>query len=88
VSAETAERRKRVVDDVQKRAAYRKKHGMETEAFGGWTSKTDGEDLGPAIPTVGMDGSPIAAAVEGGDIEERVEVQRPKRPVKKWLGIW
>jgi hypothetical protein len=83
-TAETAERRKRVVDDVAKRAAYRKKHGLETEEFGSWTSKT-AENLGPTIPT-GADGSPIAAAVEGVDIEE--EMQRPRRPVKKWLGIW
>jgi hypothetical protein len=85
VTAETVERRQRVVDDVQKRAAYRKKHGMETGEFGGWTAKTDGESLGPAITTGGADGSPIAAAVEGGEVEQ---VQRPKKPLKKWLGIW
>ncbi|KAL8738644.1 MAG: hypothetical protein Q9181_000590 [Wetmoreana brouardii] len=52
VSAETAERRKKKVDDVQKRSRYRKAHGLEKEqGFGGWTAKTDAELLGPAMPT-------------------------------------
>ncbi|KAL8694389.1 MAG: hypothetical protein Q9218_000955 [Villophora microphyllina] len=52
ISAETAERRKNKVDDVQKRSRYRKAHGLEKEqGFGGWTAKTDAELLGPAIPT-------------------------------------
>ncbi|KAI9682686.1 MAG: hypothetical protein M1829_006673 [Trizodia sp. TS-e1964] len=38
-SAETAERRKRKVDDVVKRGAYRKAHGGEEEGLGGWTAK-------------------------------------------------
>jgi hypothetical protein len=76
-TAETMERRKRKVEDVQKRAAYRKAHGLENdETFGGWTAKSDNQLLGPAIP-VG-DG-------EGGSSEE---VVRPKKPLKKWLGIW
>lgn len=51
VSAETAERRKKKVDDVQKRSRYRKAHGLEDErGFGGWTAKSDAESLGPALP--------------------------------------
>ncbi|KAL8970540.1 MAG: hypothetical protein Q9183_001474 [Haloplaca sp. 2 TL-2023] len=51
VSAETAERRRKKVDDVQKRSRYRKAHGLEKEqGFGGWTAKTDAELLGPAAP--------------------------------------
>ena len=38
-SAETAERRKRKVEDVEKRAEYRKAHGLEGEGLGGWTAK-------------------------------------------------
>lgn len=76
-AAETADRRKRSVDDVQKRAAYRKAHGLDQEeGFGGWTAKTDKELLGPAMPS--GDGSMTA--------EEQVEKRKP--PVKKWLGIW
>jgi hypothetical protein len=75
-TAETMERRKRKVEDVQKRAAYRKAHGMETdESFGGWTAKNDGQLLGPGMPI--------------GDVEgEQTEQARPKKPLKKWLGIW
>ncbi|KAL8710324.1 MAG: hypothetical protein Q9220_005094 [cf. Caloplaca sp. 1 TL-2023] len=51
ISAETAERRKKKVDDVQKRSRYRQAHGLETEGFGGWTVKSNAESLGPVIPT-------------------------------------
>jgi hypothetical protein len=78
VSAETAERRRMKVEDIQKRGEYRKKHGLENEGFGGWTAKTDREDLGPALPT--------STAAESGEMEE--QVQRPRKKVKKWLGIW
>ena len=76
-AAETAERRKAKVDDVQKRAQYRKAHGLDQdEGFGGWTAKSDSELIGPAIPS--GDGSMTA---------EEVEVKK-RPPVKKWLGIW
>lgn len=76
-TAETMERRKRKVEDVQKRAAYRKAHGLETEDFGGWTSKNDEQLLGP--------GMPVGDHAEG---ELPTEQVRPKKPLKKWLGIW
>jgi hypothetical protein len=89
VAAESQERRKQKVDDVQKRAEYRKAHGLETEAFGGWTAKTDAENMGPAmntdgrVPNVVDDASPIAMEPQGGDV-----AQQQKKPLKKWLGIW
>lgn len=87
-SAETAERRKQNVDDVQKRSAFRKAHGLETEGIGGWTAKEDSEALGPAILD-GTGSSPPAVAAEEEQIAERVDaVKRERRPVKKWLGIW
>jgi len=85
VTAETQERRKRKVEDVQKRSAYRKAHGLDKdEGFGGWTAKSDRELLGPAIPLGEAD------AVQEQVVEQvAVEpVVREKRPVKKWLGIW
>lgn len=85
VSAEAAERRQRRLDDVAKRSFYRKKHGLETEEFGGWTMKGS-ENLGPAISSAEGDASPAAVAIEGENVEQ--PVQKPKRPVKKWLGIW
>ena len=81
-TAETMDRRKRKVDDVQKRAQYRKAHGLDAdEAVGGWTAKTDAESLGPAIPV----GDGVAAGAEPGSEEP---VVREKKHVKKWLGIW
>lgn len=55
-SAQTAERRKAIADDVLKRAEYRTAHGLDEQTnagiFGGWTAREDrGEDgrrLAPA----------------------------------------
>ena len=42
ISAETAERRKKKLDDIAKRSKYRKAHGLENdEGFGGWTARED-----------------------------------------------
>jgi hypothetical protein len=51
VTAQTAEKRKQNVDDVRKRADYRKAHGLEQGEgiFGGWTAKSDEETMGPAL---------------------------------------
>ncbi|KAL8730301.1 MAG: hypothetical protein Q9166_004184 [cf. Caloplaca sp. 2 TL-2023] len=88
ITAETAARRKKKVDDVQKRSRYRKAHGLEDEqGWGGWTAKNDVDSLGPAIPTgdlPGGDGSPEAAE----DQSTYVNPERKRRPVKRWLGIW
>ncbi|PVH84571.1 hypothetical protein DL98DRAFT_512472 [Cadophora sp. DSE1049] len=82
VTAETMERRKRKVEDVAKRAAYRKAHGLDKdESFGGWTAKTDEQLLGPGMP-VGD-----AESVEG-EMPQSEPVVREKRPLKKWFGIW
>ncbi|KAL9636292.1 MAG: hypothetical protein Q9204_002314 [Flavoplaca sp. TL-2023a] len=88
ISAETAKRRKKKVDDVQKRSRYRKAHGLEEEqGLGGWTAKTDADSLGPAIPTgdlPGDDASPQATV----DKSTYVDFDGKRRPVKRWLGIW
>ncbi|KAI4187365.1 MAG: hypothetical protein L6R41_002868 [Letrouitia leprolyta] len=63
ISAETAERRQKKADDVQKRSRYRKAHGLEDQqGFGGWTAKSDAELLGPALPSQDFSrqvGSPV-----------------------------
>ena len=66
------------MDDVGKRAQYRKAHGLDQdEGIGGWTAKTDEESLGPSI------------VVGDGSVAVEQQVERQKRPpVKKWLGIW
>ena len=100
ISAETAERRKKRVEDVEKRSKYRKAHGLENDqGFGGWTAKTDSELMGPAIKLGGAVGEPVkaegagqeqgvAATVGDGDPNTYVDFEGRKRPVRKWLGIW
>jgi hypothetical protein len=106
-SAETAEKRRRGVEDVQKRSTYRKAHGLEDEnaqGLGGWTAKSDGEVLGPAIKTGGTVGHPVDGVGVGGDLVTdggigrsggdsremsiHAEWEGRRRPVKKWFGIW
>ncbi|TGO30861.1 hypothetical protein BPAE_0003g01470 [Botrytis paeoniae] len=94
VTAETMERRKHKVEDVAKRAAYRKAHGLDKdEGFGGWTAKTDREILGPGIKLGHEKEAEIAETAEGG-VEgngkegEKKVVYEKQFSGKKWLGIW
>ena len=86
MSAETAERRKKVVDDVQKRGEYRKKHGLEHEGIGGWTAKPNEGNLQSSTSTNGANGGLVLEESESIEVEQRV--QRSRKPLKKWLGIW
>jgi hypothetical protein len=73
-SAVTAEKRKKRVDDVAKRAAYRKAHGLDNQtAFGGWTAKDEIQATGPALPATG----------EEAELAEHEPGER-----RKWLGIF
>lgn len=83
-SAETAEKRKQRVDDVAKRAAYRKAHGLDQfEGIGGWTAKTDAEMLGS-----GMRAGDGSIPTDENDENHVGDKKRERRPIKKWLGIW
>lgn len=77
-TAETDARRARKVDDVAKRAQYRKAHGLDKDdGFGGWTVKNDQELLDAVMPpTVSV------------PVEADAEPVREKKKLKKWLGIW
>lgn len=99
ISAETAERRKKRVEDVQKRDRYRKAHGLENGGFGGWTAREDKDAIGPALKIDGAVGGSVTAegagqeqvvATTGGHGEKKtyVDFEGKKRPVRKWLGIW
>lgn len=87
------ERRKSVVDDVQKRAQYRKAHGLDDGEkagwFGGWTARTDAETLGPGLRTgdgtIDSTSRSDKAAVDTSALLTEVQTV-PER--KKWLGIW
>lgn len=90
ITRETAEKRRQKVEDVAKRGAYRKAHGLDTdESFGGWVPKTDGQLLGPGIPIEIADMSAVEAGAQDAAVaEQEVPVQREKKQVKKWFGIW
>lgn len=69
----TAEKRKRKVDDVAKRNAYRQAHGITNDGmFASWTSKSDEESLGPAVPPE----------------EEAARVAAEDAKPKKWFGLF
>jgi len=86
VTAETQERRKRKVEDVAKRSAYRKAHGLDkNEGFGGWMAKSDDQLLGPAIP---LGESKNEGEVATEQVPATEKAPRERKPVKKWLGIW
>lgn len=89
---QTMERRKARVEDVAKRAAYRKAHGLDKQqGFGGWTAKSDEETMGSGMRVGdGVAVVPVAdGVVEGveGEVQEQPE-RRERKPIKKWLGIW
>ena len=102
MSEVTAEKRRQKVEDVRKRSEYRKAHGMDQDegVFGGWTAKSDGEVMGPAIrgggglvpgPETTMElARETVQNVEGKGAEEAyVDFEGNRRPVrKKWFGVW
>ncbi|KAI0013274.1 hypothetical protein F4779DRAFT_613805 [Xylariaceae sp. FL0662B] len=76
ISAETAEKRKRKVDDVAKRNEYRKAHGIEPpQSF--WSSKSEEKAAEPAPVVESSEPQPVPAEEFGPD---------GKR--KKFLGIF
>ncbi|MCJ1288601.1 hypothetical protein MMC34_000129 [Xylographa carneopallida] len=99
ISAVTAERRKKKVEDVQKRAQYRKAHGLDQgEGLGQWTAKADAEMLGPSLKTdraIGVEvgagnGIGLGKAADENVAHDNVYVdwEGKKKPIKKWFGIW
>ncbi|KAK5108393.1 hypothetical protein LTR62_008349 [Meristemomyces frigidus] len=101
ISAQTAEKRKAKADDVQKRAAYRKAHGIGQEEgmFGGWTAREGPDAIEAAATKEGsasistaagaevLDASPVAPVVDGNATYVDFE-GKPQPAQKKWLGIW
>ncbi|KAF7187271.1 hypothetical protein HII31_11359 [Pseudocercospora fuligena] len=99
VSAQTAEKRKQKVDDVKKRSAYRKAHGLDQEEgiFGGWTAKSDEDAKGPALVGSPQVESEIAAETTiehaaskpKGTAETYIDFDGKEQPVqKRWFGIF
>lgn len=83
---ETAEKRKKRTDDVEKRRAYRRAHGLEKE---------EGEEVvEEGVRAAEGEGERVAVAAADGQVVvdgaggEGEAVQGRRRPIKKWLGIW
>ena len=100
-SAETAEKRKSSIEDVQKRTTYRRAHGLEGEdsqGMGGWTAQDEQaahglvlNDDGPNItdPSKPASIANVSTANHLGNAEDLyVHSETKRRPMKKWLGIW
>ena len=98
ISEETAERRRKKVEDVKKRSLYRKAHGLEKEqGLGRWMAKSDNELLKAASNIDGAvgsevdDASPIrrdAPKTDGASEAVYTDWEGNRKPIKKWLGIW
>ena len=92
-SAETQERRKRELEDIQKRNTYRIAHGLKeanSQGMGAWTYK-DSVDTGErSTAPDGIAGmaSDESKASHRSRNKVYVDWEGNKRPVKKWLGIW
>ena len=92
-SARVDERRQHEVNDVGKRAAYRRAHGlpMEYSLFGKVLGKSKVEEV---IEEVVEEVDEVVEGVMGegktvaGAVAEVVEEKEGEGKKKKWLGIW
>ncbi|EAS34071.3 uncharacterized protein CIMG_05095 [Coccidioides immitis RS] len=90
LTLETTEKRKRNVDDVQKRKEYRIAHGLEEPDV-----KPESDENSPQRNDADGEAGAVAVAASGtreggqpGEGETYVDWEGKKRPVKKWFGIW
>lgn len=96
-------KRKRDLDDAQKRSTYRIAHGLEDEnsqGLGGWLPRSGEESSGSGKEANGAFGRPVGVepgqeleaegVVEDGDTRVRPysNWEGRKKPIKKWFGIW
>ena len=102
ITAETAERRRRKLEDVQKRNSYKKAHGIDvSEGIGIWVPGEDvyapnpdkvrdiRESLGvPADVQRAEQGAQPATTDVQAEKNTYTDFEGKRRPVKKWLGIW
>lgn len=78
VTIQTAERRKKAAEDVERRRLYRVAHGLEEAREG------DKEKLGELRKKVLEEGGQLDEV----EVKEVIEQPKRRREVKKWLGIW
>lgn len=89
-SKETAEKRAKRTEDIQKRDRYRKAHGIEDTqnvwGFGKRLQKVEKEGDDQAVVEGSTDG--VKDGGEGQTEMQGVRRERRRRPVKRWFGIW
>ncbi len=79
--AEAVERRARSLEEVKKRKAYRVAHGLE--------KAEEGLQLGEGSLGAMVGAGAGAVVGDEGRLDDQAgKPPPPKRPVKKWLGIW
>ncbi|CAD6499484.1 BgTH12-03598 [Blumeria graminis f. sp. triticale] len=92
VSEETAARRKERVEEVTKRAAFRKAHGLsENAGLGAWVSSTNNGTNSLDGRVKIQNGEVADVPSQASNLESQTEIKeevQEKRPIKKWLGIW
>ena len=93
-SQEVRERRRKKLDDLQKRDAYRKAHGItDPQGFWGFGRRleyyADKKDVEKEFGEVSQaeDANTVTSGTAVGDAEYQERATR-RKPVKKWFGIW
>ncbi|KAI1366112.1 hypothetical protein F5Y08DRAFT_155922 [Xylaria arbuscula] len=87
-SAQTAEKRRRKVDDIAKREEYRKAHGLEPATSGLFGAKAaEPAPAAPAVETVD-DASPVAVVQSSAPEADVATEFTPEGKRKKFLGIF
>lgn len=89
------------MDDVRKRAEYRKAHGLDENQ--GWVVRGKGEGMfvgavgegrvvgeegGTSLSGRIKEGNAVGEGSEGQEKKAYTDFEGRRRPVKKWLGIW
>ncbi|SZF03993.1 unnamed protein product [Blumeria hordei] len=91
VSEETAARRKERVEEVSKRAAFKKAHGLsENAGLGAWVSSTnnDTNSLDGQVKTQNGEVPDMSSQEPKLESQSEIKEGQERRPIKKWLGIW
>lgn len=93
-SAETGAKRTREVDDVERRARYRKAHGLPAEqGIASWLpngGKAVEPPVAEAVEEVKAEGGKVVAGEDGGVVgrEEAVVADPVPEARKKWFGVF
>lgn len=99
ITIQTDERRRKKLEDVEKRRLYRQAHGMGTMGLDSiFTKKNTQDSFSAASSSEAEETRPIqddnlvgespVSPVEASGQPVYVDWEGKRKPVKKWLGIW